>query len=267
MTRVDASRLPVRRDASGSAARAFTLIEVLVVVLIIAVLISILYPALRAARNETRRIVCQKQLHQVGTAIHAYLAMFRDSYPDPWLIGRHMYRRAPGEKTPGDRNAKVETYGLAVALDRAGTMSGRSPAWICPDAPRWMVACKNTYAFAYNTPFYDNIETPAAQRRYWDRKYSAVVSLRATRDRDGTKEQTGKFLYGPGTNYPLVWDNYTALPGLTGFMGPFKSSYTIPTDQRFDMPHVGGDITFGKAKHKYLNCLYIDLRVAPRKYE
>src|SRR5574340_310653 len=52
--------------------RSFTLIELLVVVAIIAVLISILLPALSAAREKARTVLCSTHLREFGRAEQAY---------------------------------------------------------------------------------------------------------------------------------------------------------------------------------------------------
>lgn len=51
---------------------AFTLIELLVVVAIIAILLAVMMPALRAAREQARAVVCASNLRQLGIALHAY---------------------------------------------------------------------------------------------------------------------------------------------------------------------------------------------------
>jgi len=56
-----------RRILRGRAA--FTLVEVLVVVAIIGVLVAILLPAIQAAREASRRSVCQSNLRQLGVAL------------------------------------------------------------------------------------------------------------------------------------------------------------------------------------------------------
>jgi prepilin-type N-terminal cleavage/methylation domain-containing protein len=53
-------------------APAFTLIEVLVVVAIIALLIAILLPSLAAAKFQSRFVVCQSNLHQLGAGLTSY---------------------------------------------------------------------------------------------------------------------------------------------------------------------------------------------------
>jgi prepilin-type N-terminal cleavage/methylation domain-containing protein/prepilin-type processing-associated H-X9-DG protein len=52
--------------------RAFTLIEVLVVVAIIALLVAILLPSLASAKRQSKIVVCQTNLHQLGLGIASY---------------------------------------------------------------------------------------------------------------------------------------------------------------------------------------------------
>ena len=59
---------------------AFTLIELLVVISIIALLIAILLPALGAARDAARASGCLSNLRQIGIAVTAYSADYKDRF-------------------------------------------------------------------------------------------------------------------------------------------------------------------------------------------
>ncbi len=62
----------------------FTLIELLVVIGIIAVLIALLLPALQQAREQSKRVACGSNLHQIVIALNIYGADNRGWLPDSW---------------------------------------------------------------------------------------------------------------------------------------------------------------------------------------
>ena len=79
--------------------RGLTLIELLVVIVIVGMLTALLFPAVQAAREAARRIVCANNLKQVGLAIHQYDSTFR-SFPPAFLIG-----------SPGDTRGSWSIHG------------------------------------------------------------------------------------------------------------------------------------------------------------
>jgi len=69
------------RDNRHRTATGFTLIELLVVVSIIGLLVAILLPSLRRARDQGKMAACAANLHQIGTAIHAYASEYNGYIP------------------------------------------------------------------------------------------------------------------------------------------------------------------------------------------
>src|SRR5213082_669185 len=70
----------------GPPARAFTLVELLVVIGIIALLISILLPSLNRARETANRVKCASNLRQIGQAMLLYAGENKGNYPRTYFV-------------------------------------------------------------------------------------------------------------------------------------------------------------------------------------
>ena len=169
-------------------------------VAIVAVLLGLLLPAVQFTRERARLLSCSNNLRQVGLITHVYRDCHRGQFPDAERTGNYSYRMAPGMKSPNDRNALPEVFGLEAVYADLGILPAESGIWVCPSQTAEMRGYRNTYAFS-------------------------VATILKQRNPPGQ-----------GTTV-FVWDNYTLYPGLSGFRGPFVG-YSIPTAKRV-LPHGG----------------------------
>ena len=97
-----------RREISKKAG--FTLIELLVVIAIIALLMAILLPALQRVRKQTRAVVCQSNLRQLGQIMAQYTQDNEGFLPMDYLSAFFFVLRGPFETS---NNRIVSSYAPA----------------------------------------------------------------------------------------------------------------------------------------------------------
>lgn len=99
-----------QRSRWQTAARGFTVVELLVCIGVVAILCSILLPALRTTRESSMRLKCQANLHTIGCALAAY-ANVNDERLPPSVFAM------PGQRDPASMNTAWlgSVSGAAVA--------------------------------------------------------------------------------------------------------------------------------------------------------
>lgn len=142
---------------------AFTLIELLVVIAIIALLIGILLPAIGAARNTARTVVCQTTMRGIAQLQIQYTLDNRDYFTSPNTSSLEYRRIRPGR--PGGATPWTQMLFDSSPTTPTSTKDWLSPLLgdalnLSPNRARRTYQLFNNFACAGATVFNDNLFNP-----------------------------------------------------------------------------------------------------------
>ncbi|MCC5821820.1 MAG: prepilin-type N-terminal cleavage/methylation domain-containing protein [Phycisphaerales bacterium] len=142
---------------------AFTLIELLVVIAIIALLIGILLPAIGAARNTARTVVCQTTMRGIAQLQTQYTLDNRDYFASPNTSSLQYRILRPGR--PGNAPAGTQLLFDTTSTTPTSIMDWMSPLLgdtlnLSPNRARRTYQLFNNFGCAAATVFNDNIYRP-----------------------------------------------------------------------------------------------------------
>src|SRR5438128_12006289 len=137
---------------AGLPARAFTLIELLLVIAIIAILAALLLPALAGARQKAFTIRCSSNQSQIGKAFHMYADDNNAFYPEINDWASTGGKDGTYDVFTAATNRPLNVY-ISRAYETFRCPSDKGDFWAEQNLGRKTTNCYNQYGNSYLTEF------------------------------------------------------------------------------------------------------------------
>jgi prepilin-type N-terminal cleavage/methylation domain-containing protein len=224
----------MHRLKTTSSRTAFTLVELLVVIAVIALLIGILLPALGAARDTARSLVCQTKLRSLGQGQSFYMGENKDYWAGPNTSG------AFGQGYTKSFQLMSETL---YAGDKASATPTSTHDWISPILGDSMNLSPNRASRTQQ--IFNDLACPSARYR------NDSVYLQGTKpsDRADFEKLVAK---DPG---------YKQISYLSPSAFHYKPSQAVANKERITHPSLGAPITL---KYNFTTPVTINPNFKPR---
>ncbi len=236
----------MRMPPGPSVARAFTIVEMLVVIGILLILVALLLPALRNVREQGRSIKCQSNLRQTGVALRLYANDYSQVIPQPsWYV-----QTTSGAQTQRWHAALQGRLGGTEYLKPASATLANS-ALYCPKngqmARGITYSRPGTYAMVNTAPRYGVPSEPS---------YFKIAGPTPTPIGFISFEGTRLLRIQRASDFMIVGDSSIERPGNATFL-PDEGSFTF---RSFFSTNTGGAFAAGlwSPHHKRVNGLFAD---------
>jgi prepilin-type N-terminal cleavage/methylation domain-containing protein/prepilin-type processing-associated H-X9-DG protein len=228
--------------------RGFTLIELLVVIAIIALLLSIIFPAIRAARETAKRVICGSNLKTIGQGVFLYAADHDDRLMPPIspdnLHWSHLVFRIDKSKPFGEHI--TNTYGFAYLYT---TQIIKNPkVFYCPSAPR--VASPTGLLISFRA---EDFFVPGTQAWPWNCDPSETSAHNVRSSFDYTPQAKDKTVTLQETQFPAIAKKASQLyPGYVLGLDALHTLEHLPHTRGFKRPS-GVNVLFSDGHVDFLN--------------